>query len=247
MKRAHFFYALLSASLLWLCPAESHAHSSNDLKVGANTSGQLYLTNPEKILSVYHLVYRTGVPVLYGYNGQYTLDHLSSSRPTFPDEYFSIRALAATPEVAGTDPIDPNHADLGAFLTTRIVSVTGPAGGEFWYWDFDVQTGQPVRKFTAGAATGNFSFNLSDEYFMGPNEDPGAHYDRRGWSATTLGTYVVGIQFVDISTYEPGGGPRHTPSQVYYLTFQAVPEPGVGLLLMGGGGWMLMRRRRRVA
>lgn len=150
--------------------------------------------------------------------GYYMLDE--SPRTLFPADSFSFIVLSdGQYDVAGT-----NHARTGSWIWMEIVSVTGPAGGQFGFWDANVSQYQdtPTVSFPVNQPTGNYQFVLSEGY-DDIGEDPLGHIHGRAWTATKPGDYYVGFRLVDKSTSN-NGGPWHTPSQVYIYHFEAGPN-----------------------
>jgi hypothetical protein len=54
-----------------------------------------------------------------------------------------------------------------------------------------------------------------------PSAEPYGHIHGRIYSVDKAGLYTVGFRYVDASTNGPGGGPIQTPSDRFYLNFQA--------------------------
>jgi PEP-CTERM motif len=140
-------------------------------------------------------------------------------------------------------------ASLGSFLSAEIVSVEGPAGATFaWYEGVD-QGGGPTPAFSAltGSSGLSFQFDLSDTLNGAgqPGGDPFGHLHGRRWTFTDEGTYTIGFRVLDTSANGLGGGPIHTPSEILYMNFAPVPEPST--LALGALGvtatWWLRRRR----
>jgi hypothetical protein len=173
--------------------------------VGANGTGKIY-----------HLCPR---PVGQRCGGYYMMDEFP--RTLHPADFFSFTALSDGQfDIEGED-----HAHTGAWIWMEIVSVAGPPGGQFGFWDEDRSTffTTPSVSFTANQPTGNYRFVIS-EGFDAAGEDPSGHIHGRSWTATKPGDYYVGMRLVDRSTNGPGGGPWHPPSQVYVYHFQAGPS-----------------------
>lgn len=136
----------------------------------------------------------------------------------------------------------------GSFLTAEIVSVTGPAGGQFAFWEGVDQGGgsSPTFSIATGGTGLSHQFALSDvsEGAGPPGEDPFGHLHGRRFTATEQGTYTVGLRVIDTSVNGAGGGPIHMPSDVLFMNFAAVPEPSAFALagLALAGFWWLRRR-----
>jgi len=161
----------------------------------------------------------------------------------------TITALAQT-AANGATP-HPAAAAFGSFLKLRLETVvSGPAGGTFSFWD----SGQTTPTLSLGVGqtitTGNL-FDLSDASLGAgnPGADPYGHLHGRRFSTSEVGDYLVGFRILDTSANGIGGGPIHTQSDLFLMTFRAVPIPepatvallGVGALALG----MCFRRRRQ--
>jgi hypothetical protein len=110
----------------------------------------------------------------------------------FRGDVLTFSALAGT--VPNGGPI-PGHAAFGSRLAVQVVSVEGPPGGSFAFWEGD------------------------GESDLG--EDPYGHIHGREFTTSAPGTYIVGFRVIDVSTNGAGGGPIHSPSNVLPLRFQA--------------------------
>ena len=104
----------------------------------------------------------------------------------------------------------------------EIVSVDGPAGGEFGFWD-RTSTTAPTHSIPAGTENGEFQFEISDaELGAGrPGADAFGHIHGRRFTATRAGLYTVGFRAIDTSTNGDANGAIHSPSEVLYIQFQA--------------------------
>lgn len=139
----------------------------------------------------------------------------------------------------------------GSFLTAEIVSVLGPSGSLFSFWEGVDQGGgaTPLFSIVAGSTGLSHQFALSD--VLGgagqPGGDPFGHLHGRRFTVNAEGLYTVGFRVLDTSVNGFGGGPLHLPSQVLYVNFATVPEPSV-LTLAGAGlaGLWFWRRRGKV-
>lgn len=209
----------LSTSII---PSIAHDHfavgiADSNNNGEANAGEQLQLTGTNWSNRTFHLLPR---PVGQRCGGYYNLSE--SVRTLYPLDTFSITALSD----GQYDLASPDHAHTGAWIWAEIVSVTGPAGANFGYWDegatvvgYSLATNQP---------TGNPRFVIS-EGNDNIDDDPSGHIHGRAWTADKPGDYLVGIRFVDLSTTGPSGA-WHTPSQTYIFKFQAGPsfQPTLG-------------------
>jgi hypothetical protein len=174
--------------------------------------------NPEN--RVFHLLPRPkGFFPVQQCGGYYMLNE--RLRTLFPDDAFSLTALYS----GAVDEPFPGHAHPGAQIWAEIVSVSGPPGAGFGFWEEDRSSlaNTPTISFATNTTFPAYFFPLSE----GPDledEDPGGHIHKRSWTATQPGEYRVGIRFVDRSTNRGNGQAWHAPSQVYTLRFVAGPS-----------------------
>ena len=134
-------------------------------------------------------------------------------------DVLTFSALAATPPNGG--PI-PGCAALGARLAVQVVSVTGPTGGSFAFWEGDGESDLGVITFSVPAGTTNgTNYLIISENEGQPGADPYGHIHGREFTASLPGTYTVGFRVIDISTNGVGGGPIQSPSDVLPVKFQA--------------------------
>lgn len=177
--------------------------------VGGNPAGKTFHLLPRPV----------GQRPLQRCGGYYMLDE--NPRTLFPADSFSLTAASD----GQYDLKSPAHAHTGAWIWCEIVSVSGPPGGHFGFWDQDHSRyfDAPSQSFPTHQPTGSFSFVIS-EGIDDPEDDPSGHVHNRSWTADRAGTYLVGLRFVDLSTSGPGGGSWHVPSPVYQLHFEAGPD-----------------------
>lgn len=140
---------------------------------------------------------------------------------------------------------------LGSFLAAEIVSLTGPAGGVFSFWEGIDQGGgiSPTFSISSGTLGGSYRFALSDASLSAgfPEQDAFGHLHGRRFTVNQEGQYTLGIRVLDTSVNGAGGGPIHTPSEVLYMNFATVPEPSVFALAgVGALAWRLVRRRKKI-
>ena len=129
-------------------------------------------------------------------------------------------ALAATGDNGGPEP---GHAALGTYIQVKLLSVTGPPGASFGFWE------TPEN----GVDSTNLTWSVSVPYHNGtnlihvsesdgsPGSDPYGHIHGRIYSVTQPGFYTATWQFVDTSTNGPGGGPVDLPSAPFSTYYQA--------------------------
>lgn len=129
-------------------------------------------------------------------------------------------ALAATPADGGPEP---GAAALGTFVQIRLLSVEGPPGASFGFWE-TAQNGVDSTHLTwsvpVPCSNGTNLIPVSESNGS-PGSDPYGHIHGRIYSVTKPGLYKVTWQFVDTSTNGLTGGPVDLPSAPFDLYFQA--------------------------
>jgi hypothetical protein len=180
--------------------AQDHGH----LRIGATNTAQ-------------------GTP-LYFYNGPdfakssgyvKTLTYTNSGR--FAGYYqgnITLTVQAATPEYSGPEPDAPA---LGSLVRASIVSVQGPAGGAFGFWDAG-STSPTISVASGETGTSTFAVTQTDG---SPGADPFGHIHGRRMSAMRPGIYTVTFLAFDACTNGESGGPIHGPAETVQVTFQA--------------------------
>jgi len=195
-----FLSAIGIASLAIAANAQDHGHlnvGAESKTVGAKlifANGGNFATNSGYVKT---LTYTNGAVYAGYFQGNTTLT-----------------ALPATGAFAGPDP---QCALPGSYIQAQIVSVQGPAGGEFAFWDTGATS--PTIKVKSGE-TGSQLFRLS-ESDGSPDSDPYGHIHGRRLTLTKPGIYKVGFRAFDTSTNGPNGGPIHLPSDILYTYFEA--------------------------
>jgi hypothetical protein len=213
-----YFATLLLAYLT--CNASAHDHFEAGV-IDANGNSQpdqgeaLALYGPDPEARIFHLLARPMGQPGQNQGGYYSLSE--KPRTLFPFDAFSLIVQSdGQYDIAGE-----NHPHTGALIAVEIVSVSGPSGGVFGFWDEGAS--EPSYSFSANQPTQNERFILS-EGGDASGEDPLGHIHGRAWTATKAGEYLVGLRLVDISTNAPNGQPWHAPSRVYQFRFAAGPE-----------------------
>jgi len=134
-------------------------------------------------------------------------------------DVLTFSALAAT--VPNGGPI-PGHAAFGAQIAAQVVSVAGPPGGSFAFWEGDGESDLGTITFSVPVGTTNGSnYLLISENGGEPGTDPYGHIHGRQFTTSMPGTYIVGFRLIDVSANGTGGGPIHSPSEVLPVRFQA--------------------------
>jgi len=126
--------------------------------------------------------------------------------------------FTALPATINTGGPAFGHAALGSFLELEMVSLEGPEDGELGFWEF----GDAAPRFTldTGDLSGTNRFDLSEGEGL-PGDDPYGHIHGRSFTASRAGLYSLGVRLLDRSRNGTGGGPIHTPSELFHLHFQA--------------------------
>lgn len=215
-----FLFCLLSAAVLT-------AHDHFEAGVAGASPGfdpqpgsALAFVGKDPEARVFHLLPRpTGFRPAQRCGGYYMLNE--AARTLFPNDAFSLTALSS----GIIEEAAAGHAHPGSQIWAEIVSVSGPQGASFGFWDEyrDLHADTPSVSFATGTAFAPHAFLLSE----GPDfaeEDPQGHIHNRSWTATHPGEYRVGIRLVDRSTNRPNGQPWHAPSRVYTFRFLAGPD-----------------------
>ena len=136
----------------------------------------------------------------------------------------TFSALPATPPNGGpiTNQSGTLNAALGAQLAVQVVSVAGPPGGSFAFWEGDGESDLGNITFSVPVGTTNgANYLVISENNGEPSADPYGHIHGREFTASAPGIYIVGFRIIDLSTNGVGGGPIQSPSDVLPVRFQA--------------------------
>ncbi len=191
-------YLLILALLVTSSFAQDHGH----LNVGANGTS-LTFDNGTSFSDPYvkSLLFTNTGKYANVYNGNITLTALHS-RDAFGE-------------------LDPAAPEPGSFVVAEIVSVDGPPGGAFQFWETNSATAAAVS-IPSGTTNAGFRFDVSQaELGAGqPDGDAFGHIHGRRLTATVPGLYTVGFRAHDLSTHGLNGGPLHSSSTVQLINFQ---------------------------
>ncbi|MBS0660830.1 MAG: PEP-CTERM sorting domain-containing protein [Verrucomicrobia bacterium] len=154
-------------------------------------------------------------------------------------------------------PAHPSAAGSGSLLQVQVLSVTGPAGATYSFWDEATSTTVPAITFTIGTGitSGTALFNLTDLSLLvgsgvngtaptgvnNPPVDPYGHMHGRNVTFDQPGNYTVTYIVHDAN----GIYADSAPFVVGYTT--VVPEPATGVALASLAALGLWRARRRRA
>ena len=134
-------------------------------------------------------------------------------------DVLTLSALAGTAPNGG--PI-AGHAAFGSRLAVQVVSVTGPVGGSFAFWEGDGENALDQITFSVPVGTTDGTNHLViSENNSEPGADPYGHIHGREFTTSLPGTYTVGLRVIDLSTNGANGGPIHAPSDILPVRFQA--------------------------
>jgi len=137
--------------------------------------------------------------------------------------YTGDQVFTALADTANNGGPEPGAAALGTYVQVKLLSVQGPAGASFGFWE----------TATNGVDSTNLTWSVPVPYTNGtnliyvsesdgsPGSDPYGHIHGRIYSVTEPGLYVATWQFVDTSTNGPGGGPVDQPSAPFSTYYQA--------------------------
>lgn len=124
---------------------------------------------------------------------------------------------------AANDGSDESPAAAGARIGLKIVAVAGPAGGHWSFWETagNEEYGTAITFSYAAGTTNGTNVIILSENNGESGANPYGHIHGRAFTVDVPGLYTVWTQLVDVSRNGPGGGPLHTPSQLYRYYFQA--------------------------
>ena len=199
-KLAVLLAATVVAANLNRAIAQDHGHL-NVGAVGVNQNDALTFDNGDIFATDANYVFT----LAYATNGAYK---------NYWQGNITLTALAAT--TAHSGPV-PNAPALGSFIYAQLVSVDGPAGGAFGFWESGATN--PTISLACGT-TGTNVWVLSQNSGVA-GSDPYGHIHGRRFTATKPGIYTVGFRALDFSTNGAGGGAIHTASDVLKIYFQA--------------------------
>jgi hypothetical protein len=127
----------------------------------------------------------------------------------------TLTVLPATADNAGPDPQAPL---LGAYVGAQLVSLEGPDGGKFGFWDIGATV--PTFSIQSGE-TGGTNLWIISENDGSAGADPYGHIHGRRWTLNKPGVYKLGLRALDLSTNGPAGGPLHASSDILYTYVEA--------------------------
>jgi len=211
MSKTGLWWILSTAFAFRLTAQHAHVYAGATDAAGGS---RLAFLNASRFAAesgyVVHLPFQTNGP---------RAGYFINSAPTFT-------ALPSTPINGGPDT---GHALPGTHIVARVVSVEGPDGGGFGFWESPGEE-EDAEALTfqvpVGERHGQLDVPLSESSGE-PGADPYGHVHGRFYSATKAGLYTVGLRLRDTAHNGPGGGPLHPESEITRFHFQA------GLTLAG--------------
>jgi hypothetical protein len=226
---------LLTACLLLMATAHAQHHHVNAGIIDANGNGK-----PD-IGEQLDFVNRASYNTASGFVLELTAKSSGRYAGTFSGN-ITFAALAAGPDVGGPEP---GHAALGTKIVMQLVSVSGPAGATFSFWESNGSSA--AISLGTGQIPGMPQlWDLSENDGL-PGDDPYGHIHNRQFSVDQPGTYIATFRLIDVSTNGPGGSSIHTPSEPFQMKFVAVPEPATWVLLGAALTLMIVRSGLRQA
>jgi hypothetical protein len=199
---------LLLAVALLPCRADTHIYAG---ALGTNQNDKLYFSNG--LLFDARLT-NFSFPQILRTNGL--------NKNFYRGDVLTFTALPGTELNGGPIGPTPGHAAFGSRLAVQVVSVTGPPGGSFAFWEGDGESDLGAITFSVPVGTTNGSnYFVISQNFGVPNTDPYGHIHGREFTTTLPGTYLVWFRIIDISTNGTGGGPIQSPSDVFPIRFDA--------------------------
>src|SRR5688572_30712367 len=193
----------LTSTLTILFSAQLQAQDHGHLRIaahGTNQDAQLYFFNYTDFASTSSYV----KTLVFTNGGRYA---------GYFNQNITLTVQAATPAYGGPETDAPA---FGSYVRAAILSVKGPAGGEFAFWESGATN--PTLSLVSGG-TGTNSYNVTQTDGT-PGADPFGHVHGRRFTATKPGIYTVAFQAFDASTNGLNGGPIHAPSAIIEVSFQ---------------------------
>jgi len=179
-----------------------HGHLNAGAK-GTNQGDQLYWANGD----------------IFAYNSGYVKEMTYAGTGTYAGNYEGGITPTALPATAANTGPAFGAAAVGSFLVTEVISMDGPPGGSWSFWEGGSKA--PTFTLRSGTTDGTNRFDLSNKAIGAgaPGADPYGHLHGRRFTVNTWGVYKVGFKILDISTNGTGGGPIHIPSDPFFINF----------------------------
>jgi hypothetical protein len=229
--KSFYFWAVLACTAVGALAQDVHGH----LNVGAAGQNQ----NDK-------LVFANGSD--FEVNSQYVKLLTYTNATKYAGLYQGNITLTALHSVNLLGEPDPNAPAPGAFVVGQIVSVSGPEGGLFGFWETNSTTA-PGLSIPTGTLNGDYRFDISESALGAgePGGDAFGHIHGRRFTVSKPGIYRVGFRALDVSSNGAEGGPIHAPSDLLEIYFQGgvniarverLPEGKVGITFGAAAGYV---------
>jgi hypothetical protein len=122
-------------------------------------------------------------------------------------------------------------AAFGSYIACEVVSVSGPPGGTFYFWEQG--NGRPTYSFPVGgpypAGKNRIILSNCEQGAGRPDGDPFGAIRGRRFSVDKAGEYTVTFQLYDTSENHPTtvGAPIHAPSDPLTIKFSTAVDIGI--------------------
>jgi len=152
----------------------------------------------------------------------FSLDTGDADGPYSGYFFTADQVFEALPATANNGGPDPDAAAPGTYVQVKLLSVEGPAGASFGFWETP-QNGLDSTNITWSVPVPFHGTNLIhvSESDGSAGSDPYGHIHGRVYSVTKPGFYIATWQFVDTSTNGLNGGPVDLPSPLFATYYQA--------------------------
>jgi hypothetical protein len=206
---------LLCTAVLWLAASHLHAQQ-NQLLVGAvstNVGSKLLFVNATN----FALSSGFTQPLVYT---------LVSNLVQFRAGISDIKAFYNTTNLAifALPNTNSRSAAAGSYVSCEVVSVAGPAGGTFSFWEQGAKG--PTYSYPVAATPATNLIDVTDIATGGglPYGNPEGKIPGRRFTVDKPGEYVVGFKVHDTSANSLTFGPMHTASDIITVKFATTVE-----------------------
>jgi len=159
--------------------------------------------------------------------------------------FTSLHQSSLPSSLSGYDPLG---ARSGSFLELQLVSLSGPDGAKFAFYENGGADPLWIYQVGTGFLSGNGKITLTQQsYFDGDPlggipSDPYGHIHGRTFGTDAAGTFTATWILHDTQSTAT----QMLDSDAFTAAYTAapVPEPAVGFLLCAGGIWLLLRQQR---
>jgi hypothetical protein len=228
-----FLFALTTAAVAFGAHGHINAGATDSNSSGGINAGDRLFLYFEAGTTNTALVYGTGTTNAadgYSWNGYTTLTALhQSSAPAQAPNYNSLGALS------------------GSFLVLDLVSLSGPTGAKFAFYDTGGTDPLWVYQIGTGFLLGDGRISLTEQaWFEGSPEDgipsdPYGHIHGRTFATDTAGDFTATWMLRD--TQSATTGLLDSAEIASTFSAAAVPEPATwALLMLAAAGWWVRKR-----